>query len=84
MLSAAIATALKPSQEEFHKMQCAIAQLQEDTQCWLPEREDSDMEDIENIEEKSNSAVATADASVPKKPRLTSRTGKVRSKVAKH
>ena len=83
MLTVAIAAALKPFQEEFHKMQCAIAQLQEETQCGLSEREDSDMEDTEDIEEKSNSAVAAADGSLPKKPRVTSRTGKVRSKVSK-
>ena len=83
ILTVAIAAALKPFQEEFHKMQCAIAQLQEETQCGLSEREDSDMEDTEDIEEKSNSAVAAADGSLPKKPRVTSRTGKVRSKVSK-
>ena len=82
MLTAAIAAALKPFQEEFHKIQCAIAQLQDETQCGLSEREDSDMEVIEDIEEKSNTAVAAADASAPKKSRLT-RTGKVRSKVSK-
>ena len=81
MLTATIAAALKPFQQEFHKMQSAIAQLQEETQCGLSEREDSDME--EDIEEKSNSAVAAADGSLPKKPRVTSRTGKVRSKVSK-
>ena len=81
MLTIATAAALQLFQEEFHKMQCAIAQLQGDAQCGLSEKKDSDME--EDIEEKSNSAVAAADGSLPKKPRVTSRTGKVRSKVSK-
>ena len=83
MLTAAIAAALKPFQQEFHKMQSAIAQLQAETQCGLSEREDSDMEDLEDIEEKSNSAVAAADGSLPKKPGVSSRIGKVRSKASK-
>ena len=78
MLTAAIAAALKPFQEEFHKMQCAIAQLQEETQCGLSEREDSDME--EDIEEKSNSAVAAADGSLPRKPRPHRGLGKSEAK----
>ena len=78
ILASAIAAALQPFQEQFEKMQCAIVQLQEETQCGYSDMEFSDLEDTE---EKSDSPAAPA-ASAPKKPRI-SKAGKVRSKVAK-
>ena len=78
ILASAIAAALQPFQEQFEKMQCAIVQLQEETQCGYSDMEFSDLEDAE---EKSDSPAAPA-ASAPKKPRI-SKAGKVRSKVAK-
>ena len=74
MLSVAIAAAMKPFQEELQKIHCAVAQLQDETQCGLRELVDSEMEDIEK---KGDSAVAAPEASIPKKPKLTSRTSKI-------
>ena len=78
MLASAIVAALQPFQAQFEKMQSAIVQLQEDTQCSYSDLDDSDME---TSEEKANSAAAPA-VSAQKKPRL-SKADKVRSKIAK-
>ena len=57
ILASAIAAALQPFQEQFEKMQCAIVQLQEETQCGYSDMEFSDLEDTE---EKSDSPAAPA------------------------
>ena len=67
MLSAAIAAAIRPFQEDRQAIRCAVAQLQSETQCGLRELV---IKQIEDIEKKSDSAVAVPGANMQKNPEL--------------